>query len=105
MVSERQKLLQQPSCLSIQIGCCIFDANKVILKASLGVVSLLGVVSWGEYVGMDEATSTTDIASDDWEVDLIARARGDQVEEDDSSGDEVSDKTTLFMTFYLGAGM
>ena len=50
---------------------------------------LLGVVSWGDYVAMDEATSTADIASDDWETDLIARARGDQVEDnDDSSGDE-----------------
>ena len=48
---------------------------------------LLGVVSWGEYIGMDKATSTTNIASDDWEVDLIAKARGDQVEED-SNGDE-----------------
>ena len=48
---------------------------------------LLSVVSWGDYVAMDEATSTTDI--DDWEADLIARARGDQVEDDDdSSGDE-----------------
>ena len=50
---------------------------------------LLGVVSWGDYVAMDEATSTADIASDDWEADLITRARGDQVEDDDdSSGDE-----------------
>ena len=44
---------------------------------------LLGVV-----LSRGETTSTTDIASDNWEADLIARPRGDQIEEDDSSGDE-----------------
>ncbi|KAK2176479.1 hypothetical protein NP493_662g01141 [Ridgeia piscesae] len=39
--------------------------------------TLLGAVSWADFVSMDDATRTTDVVNDDWESALIAKARGD----------------------------
>ena len=53
-----------------------------------GVERLLGGVSWETYVGMDDATVTTDVTDDDWEEALVAKARGAVIEDDEDSENE-----------------
>ena len=48
----------------------------------------MGDVSWETYVGMDNATVTTDVSDDDWEEARVAKARGDIVEDDDDNEPE-----------------
>ena len=66
------------------------DAEEVLVQQPEGPAydALLGVVSWDDFVSMDDATRTTEIISDDWESALIAKARGDAPAEDASSEDE-----------------
>ena len=58
--------------------------NKLMIFA---YDELLGVVSWADYISMDDSSSTTNVASDEWEAALIAKTRG-EVPADDSSSDE-----------------
>ena len=39
---------------------------------------------WPTYVAMDDATSTTDVAGDEWEAALIARTNGVNTEDSES---------------------
>ena len=61
--------------------------EDVLQPVGFAYDELLGVVSWADYISMDDGTSTTDVASDEWEAALIAKARG-EVPADDSSSDE-----------------
>ena len=51
---------------------------------------LLGEVSWGTYITTDDAPITTDVADDDWEAALVAKARG-QVGENSDNDNEPED--------------
>ena len=53
-----------------------------------GAERLLGDVSWETYVCMDEATVTTEVTTDDWEAALVAKARGEIVQDDEDSDDD-----------------
>ena len=45
---------------------------------------LLGGVPWPTYVAMDDATSTTNVAGDEWEAALIARTNSVNTEDPES---------------------
>ena len=65
-----------------------YDVDEDVLQpVGFACDELLGVVSWADCVSMDNGTSMTDVASDEWEAALIAKARG-EVSADDSSSDE-----------------
>ena len=53
-----------------------------------GAERLLGDVSWETYVTMDDATVTAEITDDDWEAALVAKARGDVMDDDEDSDDD-----------------
>ena len=57
---------------------------------------LLGDVPWQTYVAMAEATSTTDVAGDEWEAALIARAKDLKTadQESEKEVDEEADEET-----------
>ena len=46
------------------------------------------MVSWADFVAMDDATRTTDVVSDDWESALITKAREDVLADGASSEEE-----------------
>lgn len=60
-------------------------------KEGLSYNEFLGVVYWADYASMDDGTSTTDIASDDWEV---SKARAEVPADDDSSDEEETEELT-----------
>ena len=49
---------------------------------------------WPTYVAMDDATSTTDVAGDEWEAALIARAKSVNTE-DPESEEEPADEVVV----------
>ena len=59
---------------------------------------LLGDGPWPTYVAMDDATSTTDVAGDEWEAALIARAKGVNTEDPGSEEEEPSEKVVVMST-------
>ena len=69
------------------------EDEDVLQPVGFAYDELLGVVSLANYVSMDDSTSTTDVASDEWEAALIAKARG-EVPADDSSSDEEAEEPT-----------
>ena len=56
---------------------------------------LMGDVSWQDFVTMDDRTLTTDIAGDDWEAAIVARARGESPEDDDADDSGEDEAETL----------
>ena len=56
------------------------------------VLPTLGDVPWPTYVAMDDATSTTDVAGDEWEAALIARTKGANNEDPESEEEEPAEE-------------
>ncbi|KAI0216055.1 hypothetical protein LSAT2_031889, partial [Lamellibrachia satsuma] len=67
--------------------------EDVLQPVGFAYDELVGVVSWANYVSMDDSTSTTNVASDEWEAAFIATTRG-EVPADDSSSDEEAEEPT-----------
>ena len=49
---------------------------------------LMGDVRWDEYVAIDSSATTSDVVSDEWEADIVAKARGEVAAESDDSEEE-----------------
>ena len=53
---------------------------------------------WPTYVVMDDATSTTDVAGDEWEAALIARTNGVNTEDPESEEEEPAEEVVVMST-------
>ena len=53
---------------------------------------------WPTYVAMDDATSTTDVAGDEWEAALIARTNGVNTEDPESEEEEPAEEVVVMST-------
>ena len=49
---------------------------------------LLGDVRWDEYVAIDSSATTSYVVSDEWEAEIVAKARGEVAAESDDSEEE-----------------
>ncbi len=59
------------------------------------VLPTLGDVPWPTYVAMDDATSTTDVAGDEWEAARIARAKDVNTEDPESEEEEPAEEVVV----------
>ena len=53
---------------------------------------------WPTYVAKDDATSTTDVAGDEWEAALIARTNGVNTEDPESEDEEPAEEVVVVST-------
>ena len=52
----------------------------------------MGDVCWDEYVAIDSPATTSDVVSDKWEAEIVAKARGEVAAESDDSEEEEEER-------------
>ena len=70
--------------------------NKAHSKAEAAYATLLAVlgdVRWDEYVAIDSSATTSDVVSDEWEAEIVAKAGGEVAAESDDIEEEEEEPT------------
>ena len=79
---------REPGTAAAEPGTAAAEPGTAAAEPDAASQVLLGTVAWQDYVAMDDAIHAAAVHDDDWEAALVAKAKGETVEESEEEEEE-----------------